>query len=68
MMKRLVKASEYIPQIDDIVIFKSHPYDFEAYTITNILPDGTVFMENPNGAYSGISPRTIKLLKRKTEI
>ena len=51
----------------DLVIFKSHPYDFEAYDITDILPDGTVFMENGDGAYSGISPKTIKLLQRKEE-
>ncbi len=67
-MKRLVKKSEqYIPQIGDLVIFKSHPYDFEAYNVTNILPDGTVFMENGDGAYSGISPKTIKLLQRNEE-
>ncbi len=60
-MKRLIKISEkYVPEIDDIVIFKNHPYDKTAYTIKNVLPDGTVFMENGQDAYTGISPRIIK--------
>lgn len=63
-MKRLVKISDkYIPQLNDVVIFKSHPYDFEAYTVTSILPDGSLFIENNNRAYSNISPKTVKLLK-----
>lgn len=64
MIKRLVKKSEsYVPQIGDMVIFKSHPYDFEAYKITTILPDGNLFIENNNRAYSNINPKSIKLLK-----
>ena len=65
--KRLVKKSEYTPIVGDMVIFKNHPYDKVPYEITNILPDGTVFMENTNGAYTGISPKTISLLTRKVE-
>ena len=63
-MKRLIKINEqYIPNIGDTVMFKNHPYDKTAYIIKDILSDGTVFMENSQGAYTGISPRTIKLLK-----
>ena len=65
--KRLVKKSEYIPVVGDMVIFKNHPYDNLPYEITNVLPDGTVFMENTNGAYTNISPKTISLLTRKVE-
>lgn len=68
MIKRLIKKNEYIPQIGDIVIFKNHPYDKMAYTIKEILPNNTVFIENNMNAYTGISPRTIKLLKQKEEI
>lgn len=64
--KRLVKQStKYIPMIGDTVIFKNHPYDKLPYEVKQILPDGTVFMESSNGAYTGISPRTISLLTRK---
>lgn len=64
MIKRLVrKADEYIPQISDIVIFKNHPYDKMAYTVTSILPNGTVFMENNSNAYTSIHPSKIKLLQ-----
>lgn len=66
--KRLVKKSnKYIPMVGDTVIFKNHPYDNLPYEITNVLPDGTIFMENTRGAYTGISPKTISLLMRKTE-
>lgn len=63
MMKRLIKQSnEYVPQIGDVVIFKNHPYDKLAYTVKEILPDGSVFMENNQNAYTGIRPSKIKPL------
>jgi hypothetical protein len=62
-MKRLIKQSnEYVPQIGDVVIFKNHPYDKLAYTVKEILPDGSVFMENNQNAYTGIRPSKIKPL------
>lgn len=65
-MKRLINSNEqYIPSIGDIVMFKNHPYDKTAYTIKDILPDGTVFMDNDQNAYTGISPRTIKPLNKE---
>lgn len=68
-MKRLVKKSEqYIPFVGDLVIFKSHPYDNSAYTVTGILPDGTIFIENDNGAYSGINTKSVSLLQRKKDL
>jgi hypothetical protein len=63
MIKRLKKQNDkYIPNIGDIVIFKNHPYDHLSYTITQILPDGSVFMENDQNAYTNIKPSTIKPL------
>lgn len=63
MIKRLVKKSEqYVPQIGDIVIFKNHPYDMSAYKVTEILPNGTVFIENNSNAYTAIHPSKIKPL------
>lgn len=65
--KRLVKRSaKYIPIIGDMVIFKNHPYDNLPYEVKDVLPDGTIFMENSNGAYTGISPKTITPLITKT--
>ena len=33
--------------------------------IKDILPDGTVFMDNDQNAYTGISPRSIKPLNKE---
>ena len=62
-IKRLVKKSNYTPQIGDWVIFKNHPYDKMAYEITNILPNNTVFMENEQNAYTGVNISKIKPLE-----
>lgn len=64
-MKRLVRKSEYIPSVGDIVIFKNHPYDKLSYEIKQVFPDDTVFMENDSNAYTGISFKSIKPLKEE---
>ena len=60
-MKRLI--AKYIPSVGDLVIFFKHPYDRTLYTVKEILPDGNVFIENSNGAYTNINPKNLQLFK-----
>lgn len=59
-MKRLIKKSEYIPNIGDKVMWKSHPYDNSIYTIIDILEDGTIMIDNGDESFIGINPNVVK--------
>ncbi|MFW6007771.1 MAG: hypothetical protein ACOCP8_00790 [archaeon] len=62
-MKRLIsKKQKYIPQVGDQVQWKNHPYDTSTYEVTEILPDGTVFMDNGINSYTNIKSSVIKLV------
>ena len=61
-MKRLIKKAEeeYVPQVGNQVQWKKHPYDNSTYEIKEILPDGSVFMDNGLSAYTNIKPSVLK--------
>lgn len=60
-MKRLIRKSDkYVPQIGDNVQWKRHPYDTSTYQVEDILPDGTVFMDNGLQSYTNIKPSVLR--------
>lgn len=58
-MKRLIKSEKYIPTINDKVVWKKHPYDKTVYTVTDILGDGTIMMDNGEESFIGINPNVV---------
>ena len=71
-MKRLIAKNENLimkivtihqPEhlkIGDNVIFKNNPTDGLAYTIIDILYNGTLLLSNDTGMYSGVLPSTVE--------
>lgn len=65
-MKRLIsKKDKYQPQIGDNVKWKKHPYDHSIYEIKEILPDGTLFIDNGINSYTNIKPSVVKYIDKK---
>lgn len=58
-MKRLIAKNENL-KIGDNVIFKNNPADGLAYTIIDILYNGTLLLSNDTGMYSGVLPSTVE--------
>ena len=58
-MKRLI-AKKKKKKIGDNVIFKNNPTDGLAYTIIDILYNGTLLLSNDTGMYSGVLPSTVE--------
>ena len=69
-MKRLIRKSfkqDFIPQINDDVRWKKHPYDNSVYQIKEILPNGSVFMDNGINSYTDIKPSVLEKIEKPTE-
>lgn len=62
-MKRLLRKSEVNFNIKDLVQWKKHPYDTSIYIIEDILPDGTLFINNGEIAHTNIKPSVVKPAK-----
>ena len=58
-MKKHNKKNENL-KIGDNVIFKNNPTDGLAYTIIDILYNGTLLLSNDTGMYSGVLPSTVE--------
>ena len=62
-MKRLIKKSDNINyEIGNNVRWKSNKNDNSVYTITQILNDGTLFIDNGIDAYTDINPKSVNRL------
>lgn len=49
-------------EVGDRVVYKTHPYDTSVYTVREILGDGTYFIENNEGGYTGVNGRNLELV------
>ncbi|AEO93472.1 gp213 [Bacillus phage G] len=64
-MKRLIKKSEQLFDVGNVVLFKTHPYDnITPYTIKEVLEDNRYFIENDDNAYTGIDGKNLELLQQ----
>lgn len=62
-MKRLIRLSEDESfQVGDNVQWKRHPYDNSVYEVTEVLPDGSCFIDNGINAYTNINPKSLKMV------
>ena len=57
--KRLIKRDI---KIGDNVQFYKHPYDKSIYEVKEILPDGTLFLDNGITAHTNIKSSAVKLI------
>jgi len=47
-------------EVGDNVQLKRHPYDKSIYEVKEILPDGTLFLDNGIAALTNIKPSIVK--------
>jgi hypothetical protein len=67
-MKRLIKRNYKLQpfdlQIGDNVKWKRHPYDQSVYSVKEVLPNGSVFIDNGINAYTNIKPSSLELISK----